>query len=101
MPTISDVLPYISMLIAAVALWRNIKGDTKQDAGEMTTVIVKLETINENLREIKADIKDVKSDIDRLKERLVIVEQSTKSAHKRIDGIHEENDAETKAHEWA
>ena len=95
MPTITEVLPFISMLIAAIALWRNFKGDTKQDAGEMTTVIVKLETISENVKEIKADIKDVKTDIDKLKERLVVVEQSTKSAHKRIDSLHDENEAET------
>lgn len=87
---ITQYLSIISCLIAAVALFRNLKGDTKADANEMTTVIVKLETINENVKEVKADIKDVKNDMERMKERIVIVEQSVKSAHKRIDGLHEE-----------
>lgn len=50
-------------------------------------IIVKLETINENVKEVKSDMKDVKSDMERVKERLIIVEESTKAAHKRIDGL--------------
>ena len=84
---IVDLLPYIACIISAIALFRNFRGDAKADAGEMTTVIVKLETINENVKEVKADIKDVKNDMERLKERIVIVEQSVNSAHKRIDNI--------------
>ena len=95
MPTISEVLPFLALIISAIALLRNLKGDTRQDAGQMTTVIVKLETINENVKEVKADIKDVKNDIEKMKERLVVVEQSTKSAHKRIDKLHDEAEAET------
>lgn len=84
---LTQLLSVTSCLIAGVALWRNLKGDTKANANEMTTVIVKLETINENTKEIKADIKDVKNDMERMKERLIKVEQSTKSAHHRLDNI--------------
>lgn len=94
MPTIGEVLPYFSILIAAAALFRNVKGDVKGDQSEMTTVIVKLETINENVKEVRNDLKDVKSDIENIRERLVVVEQSAKSAHKRIDQINDENMAE-------
>jgi len=87
---IKDLMTVIALLISAAALWRNLRGDTKQDQSEMTTVIVKLETINENVKEVKTDIKDVKTDMERMKERLTIVEQSVKSAHKRIDDVQEE-----------
>ena len=87
---IKDLMTVIALLISAAALWRNLRGDTKQDQSQMTTVIVKLETINENVKEVKTDIKDVKSDMERMKERLTIVEQSVKSAHKRIDDVQEE-----------
>lgn len=87
---IKDLLTVLSCLIAALALWRNLKGDTKSDTSEMTTVIVKLESISENVKEVKNDIKDVKGEIDSMRERITIVEQSTKSAHKRIDGIKHE-----------
>jgi len=92
MPTISEVLPLLAIIISAVALFRNNKADTKQDAGQMMEIIVKLETINENVKEVKADMKDVKADMEKVKERLVIVEQSTRSAHKRIDNLHGETE---------
>lgn len=82
---VSHVISLCSLLIAAFALYRNIKGDTKTDAGQLTTLIVKLETIGDDTKEIKNDIKDVKSDMDRMKEKLTLTEASTKSAHKRID----------------
>lgn len=87
---IKDLMTVIALLISAAALWRNLRGDTKQDQSEMTTVIVKLETINDNVKEVKTDIKDVKTDMERMKERLTIVEQSVKSAHKRIDDVQED-----------
>ena len=94
MPSLAEVIPFVSLLIAALALYRNVKGDTKADAGQMTEVIVKLETINENVKDVKTDMKDVKSDVEKMKERLIVVEQSAKSAHKRIDALHNENEAE-------
>ena len=87
---IKDLMTVIALLISAAALWRNLRGDTRQDQSEMTTVIVKLETINENVKEVKTDIKDVKTDMEKMKERITIVEQSVKSAHKRIDDVQEE-----------
>lgn len=92
MPTISEVLPLLAIIISAVALFRNNKADTKQDAGQMMEIIVKLETINENVKEVKTDMKDAKADMEKVKERLVIVEQSTRSAHKRIDNLHGETE---------
>ena len=94
MPNPAQVISVLSLLIAALALYRNVKGDTKTDAGQMMEVIVKLETINENVKEVKADMKDVKSDVEKMKERLIVVEQSAKSAHKRIDSLHNESEAE-------
>lgn len=81
----SHIISALSLLIAAFALYRNIKGDTRQDAGQLTTLIVKLEAINDDTKEIKGDIKDVKSDMDKMKEKLTLTEASAKSAHKRID----------------
>lgn len=84
---LSQVLSICSVVIAFLALYRNTKADTKNDAGQLMEVIVKLETISENVKEIKLDIKDVKADMEKVKERLVKVEQSTKSAHHRLDTI--------------
>lgn len=91
---LSQLLSIFSLLVAAFALARNLKQDTKSDQTELTTVIVKLETINENIKDVKADMKDVKADIDKIRERLIAVEASAKSAHKRIDGLHNEHISE-------
>lgn len=64
---------------------RNKTQDDKQDASQLTTVIVKLENIGEGVNEIKSDMRNIKEDVQELRERVVAVEQSTKSAHHRID----------------
>lgn len=66
---------------------RNKSTDDKKEANEMTTVIVKLESIGTGVTEIKADMKNIRADIQELRERLVVVEQSSKQAHHRIDEI--------------
>lgn len=81
----------ISILISGAALLitiiLNIKSSTKDDSAQITTVIVKLENIQQIVMETKQDIKSVKSDVKDIDHRLTIVEQSTKSAHKRIDNL--------------
>lgn len=51
----------------------------------MTTVIVKLESIGVGIAEIKSEMTNVKLDIKENRERIVKVEESAKSAHKRLD----------------
>lgn len=79
----------ITVLISAGALFLtiilNVRSGTKEGASEITTVIVKLESIQSTVTEIKSDVRGIKDDIKEIDHRLIIVEQSTKSAHKRID----------------
>lgn len=68
---------------------RNDKKDTEQEAEERATtnaiVLSKLETIDENVKEIKSEYKETRGEIKELRERVVTVEQSLKSYHKRLD----------------
>ena len=66
---------------------RNGKMDVAEDATQLTTVIVKLENISAGITEIKTEMSNVKSDIKDLRDRLIVVEQSSKQAHKRIDTL--------------
>ncbi len=95
---IKDFATVASLLIAAIALWRNLKGDTKSEGAQVSEILVKMELVQSDLKEIKADfkaeIRTLKIDIEALKERMVTVEQSAKSAHKRIDEIHNEHISE-------
>lgn len=66
---------------------RNQKSDDKQEASETTSMIVKMENIGNGVNEIKSDIKSIRDENKESRERLIIVEQSAKQAHKRIDKI--------------
>lgn len=66
---------------------RNEKNDTKTDASQLTTVIVKLENIGNGITEIKSEMTNVKNDIKEDRERLIRVEESAKQAHKRLDSF--------------
>lgn len=89
--TVSVIISILSLVVAAVVGFTNIKRnqstDSRQAQAEMTTVIVKLETINSSVSEIKADVRNTRTDMQDLRDRLIIVEQSAKSAHHRLDMI--------------
>ena len=53
---------------------------------------MKLDQIGADVRDIKYDITAVKKDVQGLKERMIMVEQSTKSAHKRLDDYNKERE---------
>lgn len=66
---------------------RNHKQDSRDDASQMTTVIVKLENIGTGITEIKTELNGMKEEIKELRDRLIINEQSVRSAWKQIDEI--------------
>ena len=82
---------FLNLLLACYTgmnnLKRNKSTDDRKDAAEMTTVIVKLETISKDTGEIKNDMKNVKNEVQEQRDRLIIAEQSVKSLHKRLDAI--------------
>ena len=81
----------LSLLVAIIVAITSIRGRNasvdKQEASQITTLIVKLENIAEGVNEIKADMRSMRNDVQELRDRMVIVEQSTKSAHHRLDAI--------------
>ena len=68
-------------------LKRNRTMDIQKNTSEMTTVIVKLETISTGIIEIKSEMSSIKNDIKEARERIIKVEESAKQAHKRIDAL--------------
>ena len=66
---------------------RNRTADDKNDATQLTTVIVKLENISAGISDIKSDMRNVKDEVKDMRDRLIKVEESTKSAHHRIDNL--------------
>lgn len=95
-PEISVIITVISVAFAifsgVIAIRRNNRTDDRASASEITTVIVKLENIADDVKEIKENIRGLDEKIQSLDRRVTIVEQSTKSAHHRLDSFMEEDD---------
>ena len=86
----------ISILSVAGTLFyasRNSKradtADIARAAAESATINTKLDQIGIDVRDIKRDMATVKKDVQELTERVIIVEQSAKSAHHRLDSAEE------------
>ena len=89
---------YITILISVLALsfsiYMGVRNNRKEDDKDIADKVARDTIINCKLDEISSDVKDVKFDMSTTKKkvedidkRLVVVEQSTKSAHHRIDRL--------------
>lgn len=91
---IETVLSIIAVLISAFSVIsstkRNERKDTEGEAEDRasthTMLITKLENISDDLKDIKRDYRDTRMEVQNLRERVVAVESSLKSYHKRLDG---------------
>lgn len=88
----------VSLMIAAASLVfgiyqgvsnlkRNKSTDDRKEATQMTTVIIKLESIEKNTAEIKNDLRGVKDDIKKHDEQIIRLDESLKSAWKIINKL--------------
>lgn len=89
-----DIALLISVISVLSALFFAARNSKKQDysevekkAVETATINVKLDAIGNDVKDIKYDITAVKREVTSLTERMIIVEQKTKSAHHRIDEL--------------
>lgn len=105
--TITLIIAVSGLIISGISLVTNlrkgIKNDTKEDTLAFTTVAVKLESLQDNMKDLKndfssnmtdlkKDILSIRSDMNEFRERIVAVEQSSKSAHHRIDLLEKKGD---------
>ena len=95
-----EVALLVSVTSLFFSIYFNIRNSKRSDSSEIeqkareTAIInVKLDNIGNDVRDIKHDISAVKDDVKNLTERVVVVEQSTKSAHHRLDTLMEERNA--------
>lgn len=79
----------IGCAIGILGYKRTSKKDDAEQIRHDTKIDVKLDTIAKNVDETRLDIKDFNKTISGLSERVTKVEESTKQAHKRIDGLEE------------
>lgn len=61
--------------------------DIERQVAERTETNMKLDEINRNTQEIRYDVSAVKKDVQKHGEKIIELDQSTRSAHHRIDGL--------------
>lgn len=65
---------------------KDVQEETEEKAANNTMMMIKLENIADDLKDIKRENRENREEMQSLRERVVIVEQSLKSYHKRMDG---------------
>jgi peptidoglycan hydrolase CwlO-like protein len=87
-----------SIILGTIAYRRAHKQDIASDASVEATLKVDINYIKEGIDDIKTEQHDMVNNLSRLTERVTRVEESVKSAHKRLDqhlGIRSEEDCKT------
>ena len=84
---ISIMLSSVMAIIAIVTLSKNTKKDTSAEAERQAAVAADLKYIRSSVDDIKLDNKDMKREVGDLKIKVTEIDQSVKSAHKRLDDL--------------
>ena len=81
----SYVISGISLLISIALAYRLFKSDSKQESSELTTVIIKLESIQGGITEIKSDLFKTKEDQRTDHDAIIRMEENQKQLWKVIN----------------
>ena len=80
------------MFFCLLGLKNNKRTDTKdieERVKDNTRINVKLDDIGQDTKEIKSEISSMREDIKMHNDRIIIVEESCKQAHYRLNGLEE------------
>lgn len=77
----------LGAVLSYLSFQRNKGHDIRADTREEAETRTKLDYISKGVDDIRLDIKSQQREMQELKERVIKNEESTKSAHKRIDGL--------------
>lgn len=80
-------LSCVMAIIAIITLAKNNKKDTAQEAEQRASMTADMKYIRSSIDEIKVDNRVIQKDVSELKVKVVEIEQSAKSAHKRLDDL--------------
>lgn len=77
-------ISFVSLLLASYSF---LSKNAKDTTAELTTLIVKLETISSGINDIKAELTGLKNDQRDDHDKLIRVESSLKAAWKQINKV--------------
>ena len=90
MPTervIALVISACALLFAGLTYKRNANKDTGAEATERATMTADIRYIRQSVDDIKLETKSTQKDVADIIKRMIIVEESLKTAHQRIDDL--------------
>ena len=76
-----------ALLFSALSYRRNNNNDAADVVTQRATITADIRYIRSSIDEIKLENRAIRTDLDEVNKKLVEVEQSTKSAHKRLDDL--------------
>lgn len=74
-------------VISYLAFQRNRDKEMKKDAEDGAVIRTKLDSIGKGVDDIRIDLKANEKQMNRMNEQIIRVDESTKSAHKRLDKL--------------
>ena len=80
-------LSSVMAIVAIITLARNTKKDTSAEAESRAAMSANVKYIRDSIDEIKLDNKTIQKDVNDLKVKVGEIDQSVKSAHKRLDDM--------------
>lgn len=81
------VLSSVMAIIALITLGKNTKKDTQQEAIDRASMTADIKYIRGSIDDIKVENRVIQTDVGNLKIKVTEIEQSVKSAHKRLDDL--------------
>ena len=86
--TLTEIFALGALIVSGIALLRSFAKDSKSNNVELTTVIVKLESIGSDITEIKKDIRSVKADVREHSDRITKAEQKIEALDRIVKLYH-------------
>lgn len=84
---IGAVSVIFGMVITYFTFMRNRDKDVKKDAQETAMISAKLDHISSGVDSVRLDLKSNEHRVSEINDRVIRIDESVKSAHKRIDKI--------------
>ena len=84
---IAMIVPVLALVFTVLSFRRTENHDTSAAATERATLTADVRYIRSSIDDIKLEYKTIQRDLGDLSKKMVEVEASAKSAHKRIDSL--------------
>ena len=84
---VAIAVPLLALLFTAMSFRRTENHDTSAEATERATLTADVKYIRSSVDDIKLEYRSIQKDVSDISKKVVEIEASTKSAHKRIDDL--------------